>query len=197
VATTEQRPEGEPPSPAVVQITRYPNRRLYDRSRGKYVTLQEVAETVRGGATVTVRDSKTGEDLTRSVLTQIILEHHPERMELFPVAILHQLLRANDLVLGLLRDYLRQAQPYLEMMQSAPFNPFAAPLDWVRRFLPGPPPPPAGPPQAAAADALSQRVAELERRLAELQAPAAAPGESPTARAKKTRPRRRPRKEKP
>jgi polyhydroxyalkanoate synthesis repressor PhaR len=192
VSTTEQRPEGGPPAGEAVVITRYPNRRLYDRSRGKYVTLQDIEETVRGGATVTVRDSKTGEDLTRAVLTQIILEHHPERMELFPVAILHQLIRANDLVLGLLRDYLRQSLTYVEMAQSATLNPLAAPLHWMRTFLPGLPVPAPG--AAGAAEALALRVAELERRLAELQAaPEPVPGKKgakPGPRRKKPKPRK-------
>jgi polyhydroxyalkanoate synthesis repressor PhaR len=199
VSTTEQRPEGGPPAAEAVVITRYPNRRFYDRSRGKYVTLQDIEETVRGGATVTVRDSKTGEELTRAVLTQIILEHHPERMELFPVAILHQLIRANDLVLGLLRDYLRQSLTYVEMAQSAALNPLAAPLHWMRTFLPGLPvltPGAAGlsPASAGAAEALALRVAELERRLAELQAgPPPAPAEKAAKlarRGKKPKPRK-------
>src|SRR5262245_48844890 len=78
MARTEQPAESSSELEPVL-ITRYPNRRLYDRSQTRYVTLPEIAELVRKGRTVTVRDSKTGEDLTRSILTQIILEHHPER----------------------------------------------------------------------------------------------------------------------
>src|SRR5262249_54633549 len=80
--------------PATVQITRYPNRRLYDRSQGKYVTLKDIEAVVQRGGNVVVKDSKTGEDFTRSVLTQIILENHPERMELFPVPLFHWMIRS-------------------------------------------------------------------------------------------------------
>ena len=108
--------EGPPPDgPAV--IVRYPNRRLYDRSEGRYVTLQDVEEKVRRGLTVTVRDSKTGDDLTRAVLTQILLERHPERMALFPVSFLHLAIRANDAMLGLLTEYVRQSLAYAELLQ--------------------------------------------------------------------------------
>ena len=102
-----------------VEIRRYPNRRLYDRSRRRYVTLQEIEELVHQGRTVLVRDSRTGEDLTRSILTQILLERHPEKMEMFPVAMLHAILRANDLALEFLRGYLRQSLAALEAVQKA------------------------------------------------------------------------------
>jgi polyhydroxyalkanoate synthesis repressor PhaR len=152
-----------------VRITRYPNRRLYDRSRGRYVTLEEVAELIRGGTDVVVHDSKTGEDLTRTLLTQIILERHPERMDLFPVALLHYMIRANDLALGFFREYLRQAQAYLQAwQQTAGAFPTGLPLDWWRSLLPLPPAAAARPP--AEAEALTRRLAELERRLAELEA---------------------------
>ena len=109
-------PEG-PAADGPAVIVRYPNRRLYDRSEGRYVTLQEVEEKVRRGRTVTVRDSKTGEDLTRAVLTQILLERHPERMGLFPVSFLHLAIRANEAMLGLLTEYVRQSLAYAELLQ--------------------------------------------------------------------------------
>lgn len=49
-----------------IEITRYPNRRLYDRSTGQYVTLQELEERVRQGQNIAVTDSKSGDDLTRA-----------------------------------------------------------------------------------------------------------------------------------
>ncbi|HKI38684.1 MAG TPA: polyhydroxyalkanoate synthesis regulator DNA-binding domain-containing protein [Gemmataceae bacterium] len=176
MAAAEQRPEGGPVDPAPVLITRYPNRRLYDRSRGRYVTLPEIADMVRLGQTVTVRDSKTGEDLTRCILTQIILEHYPERMELFPVDVLNCLIRTNEGVLGFLREYFHHALAYLELLRRpATANPFLLPMDWVRAYLqnvaPPPNPPGAAPPTGEAdVAALGRRVAELERQLEELQA---------------------------
>lgn len=137
-----------------VEITRYPNRRLYDRSRGQYVTLTEIEEMVRQGQSVSVTDNKSGEDLTRAVLVQIILERHPERMDLFPVSLLHTVLRANDLALDWMRTYLRQSLAYMEHLPSSPMSavpPFAppltgslvgslpTPLDWMKAFFPTPP----------------------------------------------------------
>ena len=143
-----------------IEVTRYPNRRLYDRSRGQYVTLQELEQLVRDGRTICVRDSKTGEDLTRTILTQIILERFPERMDLIPVPLLHMLLRANDLALDWLRTYLRQSLAFLEQMPGSmlssaftppqaftsppsftpptPFaaaTPFTPPVDWMRSLF--------------------------------------------------------------
>jgi polyhydroxyalkanoate synthesis repressor PhaR len=154
----------EPTGP--VPITRYPNRRLYDRSRGRYVTLAEVAEMVRGGRSVTVRDSKTDEDLTRVVLTQIILDCCPERMELFPVGVLNALIRANEAVLGLLREQLRQSLAFLEVLQppAAAAPPFL-PAEWLRAWWPAP-----AAPAAPDTSALLARVADLERRLDEMRA---------------------------
>jgi polyhydroxyalkanoate synthesis repressor PhaR len=176
VSLADQGPAGGPADPEPATIIRYPNRRLYDKSQGKYVTLRDVQEKVRRGGTVVVRDSKTGEDLTRTVLTQIILEQHPERMDLFPVPFLHLVIRANTVLLGFLRDYVRQALAYAELLQrAAPLNPLAAPGEWVRAFLPGLPPwnpaEKSAPAEAAAdRDVLARRVADLERRLEELQA---------------------------
>jgi polyhydroxyalkanoate synthesis repressor PhaR len=157
----------EPMEPAT--IIRYPNRRLYDRSQGKYVTLQNIADRVRGGGTVTVLDSKTGEDLTRSILTQIILERHPDRMELFPVKLLHLIIRANEMGLGLLRDYVRQSQAYVDLLfGNSAANSVAAPGEWLRAFFPFESSSPAPPTASTDAEALARRVAELERRLDEV-----------------------------
>ena len=115
-------------APEVVSIKRYPNRRLYDRQARRYITLQDLEDLVLGGKKIEVRDSRTGEDLTRSILTQILLERHPEKMEMFPVAMLHGILQANDLVLDFLRSYLRQSLAILEQMQQPTrLAPFLAP----------------------------------------------------------------------
>jgi polyhydroxyalkanoate synthesis repressor PhaR len=187
VSAPEDRSEGGPAEAGEATIIRYPNRRLYDRSRGRYVTLQDVEEAVRRGVTVTVRDSKTGDDLTRPVLAQILLERHPERMDLFPASFLHMALRANEAVLGLLREHVQRSLAYAEMMQRAgPLRPLLAPADWMRAFLPGLPPPERRD-DAPVLDALTRRIAELERRIEELQA---APEEPRPGTARKGRPRR-------
>lgn len=151
-----------------IRIQRYPNRRLYDRAHRRYVTLAEIEELVRQGRVVQVLDSKSGEDLTRQILTQILLERHPEKMELFPVALLHGLLRANDLAAGLWEAYLRQALVALDSLQRA-MPPFNSPLGWLPSWLPGWPTPPPAPP-AESRDALASRLAALEDRIAQLEA---------------------------
>ena len=164
-------------APEVVSIKRYPNRRLYDRQARRYITLQDLEDLVLGGKKIEVRDSRTGDDLTRSILTQILLEHHPEKMEMFPVAMLHGILQANDLVLDFLRSYLRQSLAILEQMQQPThLAPFLAPMDWMRAMLPSPLPFPAvrtsesktGTGRQAELDA---RIAEIEDRLVRLEQP--------------------------
>src|SRR6516165_1150647 len=155
----------------VVQIKRYPNRRFYDRTKRKYVTLQDIEELVRQGHTIDVRDSKSDEDLTRVVLTQILVERHPERMEMFPIALLHLMLRANDLALEFLRVFLRMSLATLESLQgSRTVAPFVTPFDWMRLFFPwlasGPGILKDSPP--ATVEELSRRVAELEGRIRQL-----------------------------
>jgi polyhydroxyalkanoate synthesis repressor PhaR len=166
MSTAQQGPQDSAETPEVVTIIRYPNRRLYDRSRGRYVTLREIEDTVRHGRSVIVRDSKTGEDLTRSLLTQIILERHPERMELFPLSLLHLIIRTDGVMFAFLRDSVRQALQYVEMLQrAAPFHPLLSTQEWLRTFLPESF---ARPGAERDTSALLARIAELERRLDEL-----------------------------
>ena len=117
MTTPEGPSDGGPAEAAETTIIRYPNRRLYDRSQGRYVTLQDVAETVRRARDRhrAAYSKGTGEDLTRPILMQILLERHPERMELFPVPFLHLALRANDVMLGFLREYARRSLAYAEL----------------------------------------------------------------------------------
>lgn len=164
-------------APDVVSIKRYPNRRLYDRQSRRYITLQDLEDLVLGGKKIEVRDSRTGDDLTRSILTQILLERHPEKMEMFPVAMLHGILQANDLVLDFLRTYLRQSLAILEQMQQpTPLSPFLAPMDWMRAMIPPTLPFPAVRPAEAASGSarsvdLDARIAEIEERLKRLELP--------------------------
>jgi polyhydroxyalkanoate synthesis repressor PhaR len=156
----------------VVQIKRYPNRRFYDRTGRKYVTLQDIEELVSQGHTVDVRDSRNDEDLTRVVLTQILLERHPERMEMFPIALLHVILRANDLALEFLRVFMRMSLATMESFQGTRMlAPFVTPLDWMRMFFPGFAPGPRKPDEspAGSVEQLTHRVAELEDRLRHLE----------------------------
>lgn len=73
-------------------IKKYANRRLYDTSTSSYVTLDHLSELVREGRDFEVRDAKTGEDLTRQVLTQIIFEHETKGEGALPLNFLRQLI---------------------------------------------------------------------------------------------------------
>ena len=81
------------PQSAVV-IKKYANRRLYNTATSTYVTLDDLASMVKGGTDFLVYDAKSGEDITRSVLTQIIFEQEAkEGQSLLPIAFLRQLIR--------------------------------------------------------------------------------------------------------
>ena len=78
---------GEP-----VVVKKYANRRLYDTSASAYVTLDDLAEMVKRGVDFVVFDAKTNEDITRQVLTQIIMEEESRGETLLPVGFLRQLI---------------------------------------------------------------------------------------------------------
>jgi polyhydroxyalkanoate synthesis repressor PhaR len=119
-----------------IQIKRYPNRRFYARHTSRYVSLAEIEEMIQQGHTVEIRDSQTGEDLTRSVLTQIIMEQHPDKMKLFPVDMLHLILRSNDLMSDFLRDYFRQSLTYLDYLQKHnSATALVPPTNWFKAWL--------------------------------------------------------------
>jgi len=122
-----------------IQIKRYPNRRFYARNTSKYVSLQEIENMVREGHTVEIRDSRSGEPMTRAVLAQIILDRQPEKMSLFPVAMLHYILRSNDVMIGFLRDYFQHSLTYLDYLQKhgSAAKDLANPMHWVKAWLGG------------------------------------------------------------
>jgi polyhydroxyalkanoate synthesis repressor PhaR len=93
---------------APIVIKKYANRRLYHTGTSTYVTLEDLAKMVRGGEDFLVHDARTGEDLTRSVLAQIIFEQeNKEGQNLLPVAFLRQLIRFyGDSMQALVPSYL-------------------------------------------------------------------------------------------
>ena len=80
-----------PQAPRVLK--KYPNRRLYDTSASSYITLADVKQMVLEGVAFEVRDAKTGEDLTRSILLQIILEEETGGAPMFTATMLAQIIR--------------------------------------------------------------------------------------------------------
>ncbi|MBN2283026.1 MAG: transcriptional regulator [Deltaproteobacteria bacterium] len=98
-----------------ILLKKYSNRRLYDTKNSTYVTLNQVADMIRGGQTVEVFDAGTGDDVTAFILTQIIVEEARTRNSLLPVPFLHMVIRFGDTVLKeFFENYLQQTvQNYL------------------------------------------------------------------------------------
>ncbi|HCX66836.1 polyhydroxyalkanoate synthesis repressor PhaR [Parvibaculum sp.] len=94
----------------VIVIKKYANRRLYNTSTSSYVTLDHLCEMVKQSKEFVVRDAKTGDDITRSVLTQIIFEEEGKGQNLLPINFLRQLIRFyGDSLQGFLPSYLEMS----------------------------------------------------------------------------------------
>ena len=94
----------------VAVVKKYANRRLYNTGSSRYVTLDDLSRMVRQGQHFVVHDAKTGEDLTRSILTQIILEEDGKGRNLLPISFLRQLISFyGDNLQALVPRYLEQS----------------------------------------------------------------------------------------
>lgn len=94
-------------APEPIVIKKYANRRLYNTARSSYVTLEHLAEMVRGGQDFVVNDAKSGDDITRSVLAQIIFEEESKGQTMLPANFLRQLIRLyGDTLQGFVPGYL-------------------------------------------------------------------------------------------
>jgi polyhydroxyalkanoate synthesis repressor PhaR len=92
-----------------LKIKKYSNRRFYDTTRSRHLTLADMHQLICDGHELSVVDSKTGEDITNVVLTQIILEKDPPKLEIFPANILHQVIRTQNQFLGsVVEEFFRQ-----------------------------------------------------------------------------------------
>lgn len=93
-----------------VVIKKYANRRLYNTAKSSYVTLDDLSKMVRDGEDFAVFDAKTGEDITRSVLTQIIVEEEAKDQNMLPTGFLRELIRLyGDPLQGVVPGYLDAA----------------------------------------------------------------------------------------
>jgi polyhydroxyalkanoate synthesis repressor PhaR len=101
-------------------IKKYPNRRLYDTEISSYITIEDVRQLIVEGETFEVRDAKTGEDLTRQVLLQIIAEHEQDGEPMLSTQLLSQIIRFyGDSLQGFMGNYLeRSMQVFLEQQQQ-------------------------------------------------------------------------------
>jgi polyhydroxyalkanoate synthesis repressor PhaR len=161
-----------------ILIKKYENRRLYDVTNSRYVNLDEIARAIQNGHDLQVVDAATGEDLTRLVLTQIVIEQAKAPDSVFPLDILREMIVASGkasqesarIYMSALTDMYRAMLPQttaalspMEMLQNmmrqaAQRAPGASPQ--------APQPEPAAP-RSARND--SAQVAELQRRIEELE----------------------------
>ncbi|MEM1350477.1 MAG: polyhydroxyalkanoate synthesis regulator DNA-binding domain-containing protein, partial [Myxococcota bacterium] len=117
----------------MITIKKYSNRRLYDTSESRYITLEELATKIRKGANARVVDAKSGEELTQAILTQIIIESRGAA-KLLPAKMLTQLIRMEDDALAeFFGEYMASALTMYQRMRRAgrrlgPFNPLNAPF---------------------------------------------------------------------
>jgi polyhydroxyalkanoate synthesis repressor PhaR len=146
----------------IVVVKKYENRRLYDTAASRYVNLDDIARMVRQGVEVQVVDARSGEDLTRVILTQVIMEDAKGRDSGLPLDLLRKLIVTSDRATHeFLTWYLSTVTDMYQKAQTA-FE--KRPLEIVRNLFasPTPAPPPA---PAAEVEALRLRVQELEDRL--------------------------------
>lgn len=131
------------------EITKYPNRRFYDITSRRHVTLSDLHDLVRAGHEIVVTEKDTGRDITNVVLTQIILEHDPPKMDLFPSSMLHQAIQMNEtMARSFIDQYLARAMnafsksrqqfdDFLRQTGIPGVPPVAPPMDWLRMLIPG------------------------------------------------------------
>lgn len=179
--------------PETIELRRYPSRKLYNKNASSYVRLPEVAEMVRRGANVRVEDTETGEDVTRQVLLQIIMEQENQSdramlsADLMMDMIRLQQSKASEMLTGLFEQsvaFMRSQQEQIANQVSSSlaqpwtvFDPSAmqqVQQEYQKRLagfwggtMPGmAPPKPATPANdAAELKALKQRLEELEKKL--------------------------------
>ncbi|MEK8046122.1 polyhydroxyalkanoate synthesis repressor PhaR [Ideonella margarita] len=115
-AAADTRPDTEG-TPALRVLKKYPNRRLYDTLASTYITLADVKAMVLEGMEFEVRDAKTGDDLTRSILLQIILEEESGGMPMFSSQMLSQIIRFyGHAMQGMMGSYLeKNLQTFVDM----------------------------------------------------------------------------------
>ena len=126
-------------------LKKYPNRRLYDTEISSYITLAEVKAMVLNGIDFEVRDAKTGEDLTRSILLQIILEEETGGVPIFSTAMLSQIIRFyGHAMQGMMGSYLEKnlqtftdIQGRLASQSKGLYDPTAQSPEMWSRFLNG------------------------------------------------------------
>ena len=182
-----------PELPRKLEIKKYPNRRYYDATHSRHLTLDEIRSLIQNGHDIRVTDAKTGADITAQLLTQIILELETAKLDSFPVPLLLRVIRMNDrLVKEFIDKYFSQAlasflqyqQQMEEQFRSAHVLPaaFSSVSAWTKAML-GPfaaavetPAPRTPKPNAAPENQnedLREMIRELQQQVTELKKPRA------------------------
>ncbi len=127
-----------------LDIRKYPNRRYYDSTRSRHLTLDEIRTLIREGYDLRVTDSKTGQDITGQVLTQIILELETPKLGLFPVPLLTRMIRVNDQLMKdfieryfdqALRSFVDYQQQFEQSMRQMPGMVYPPVSAWTKAML--------------------------------------------------------------
>jgi polyhydroxyalkanoate synthesis repressor PhaR len=155
--------------PVKVIIKKYGNRRLYDTSTSRYINLEEIAALVRNGTEVQVVDVKSGEDLTRVTLTQIISENAKDEPSGLPLELLRQLVMASDhvgqeFIMWYLKsafDTYKKLQSSLQSGLSEVHSATLSPLAMMKKFVKG---------TAEQERVEESELEQLRKRLAEVEA---------------------------
>src|SRR5246127_1181436 len=159
--------------PSVIVIKKYGNRRLYDTASSRYVNLDDLAEHIRGGREVQGVDAKSGQDLTRGILTQITTEDAKDKPTGLPLELLRQLIVASDQVRQeFLMWYLKSAFDAYQKVQDAVENRLTevgsailSPMNVVKRFMGAAHTKQPDSESESEIDALRQRIVQLESRI--------------------------------
>jgi len=119
VSTRRQSKAGDPADAGPRILKKYPNRRLYDTRTSAYITLADVKKMVLEGESFEVRDAKSGDEITRSILLQIILEEETGGVPMFSTQALAQIIRFyGHAMQGLMGNWLEKNLQALTDMQS-------------------------------------------------------------------------------
>ena len=148
---------------SVLDIRKYSNRRFYDATRSMTVTLEDIHRLGRDGAAVRITAAQSGDDITAAVLVHIIIDMDTLKLAVFPVELLHRLIRSNE---ALVRDFVDK---YFNQALAAFLQSREKFDEHLRQF--------AGLPFAGAAPAESMRL--MWSPLASALAPAGGAGEPP------------------
>jgi len=161
-------------------IKKYANRRLYNTGSSSYITLDHLGEMTREGIDFKVVDAKSGDDITRSVLTQIIMEEENRGQTMLPTPFLRQLIAMyGDSMQSMVPPYLeasmaalRRNQEQFRKSMAGAFNPFEtiakqnmAMFEAAASMMAG-----KTPPEGTAPAEETSELADLKREMAELQA---------------------------